>query len=88
MGQAKRRGTFEERKAAAIAKKDVNNQAIGRALRPNCNGIGVVGTGYSGKSMLMQMAHANQGPLTVNQNDGKGLAVNTKQQVRIPTKKG
>lgn len=58
MGQAKRRGTFEERKAAAIERDEKNNKP-----KVNSDGIGVIGTGHAGKSVLLGMAAAMGGPM-------------------------
>lgn len=59
MGQAKRRGTFEERKAAAIAREEAKQ----KKLKIDENSIGVIGSGRAGKSMLLGMAAAMGGPM-------------------------
>lgn len=59
MGQAKRRGTFEERKAQAIAREEAkkNTSKISK------DAIGVVGVGHANKSILLGMAAAMGGPM-------------------------
>jgi len=58
MGAAKRRGTFEERKAMAIEKQKIEDDNP-----PIVSNIGQGKSGMVGASMLLGMAAAMNGPL-------------------------
>jgi len=62
MGQAKDRGTREERIALAIAKKELGHKRD-RLQRIGNNAIGVIGRGHRSSSILLGMAAAMGGPM-------------------------
>lgn len=91
MGEASKRGTFEERKAAAIErdKKDEKSKTLERLSRSG-NKVGVIGAGHAGKSILLGMAAAMGGPMDRGAGPfnstfhdaprNKGIAVRTKKK--------